>query len=88
MGHYHEESLYLDNCHIVENAGYLNASLNIIGTPDITSTINELKISNFTLMELPGVTIYLNGTTVNCASSPFYILEKGDTGIVPWFFRA
>jgi hypothetical protein len=86
MGHYHEESLYLDNCHIVENAGYLNASLTIMGTTDIATTINELKISNFTLAELPGVTIYLNGTTVNCVTSPFYILEKGDTVLVNMVF--
>lgn len=86
LGHYNEESLSLNNCSIVENAGSLNASLTIIGTTDIPTTINELKISNFTLTELPGVTVYLNGTTMNYAAAPFYILEKGDTILVNMIF--
>jgi len=85
MGH-HEESLYLENCQIVEDTRCLNASLTIMSTADITTTINELKISNFTLTELPGVTVYLNGTIVNCAASPFYILEKGDAVLVNMIF--
>ncbi len=81
-----EEGLYLDNCHIVKNAGYLNASMTIMSTTDIATKINELKISNFTLTELPSLTVYLNGTAVNCAASPFYTLEKGDTVLVNMVF--
>ena len=81
-----EESLSIVNCHIVKNAGYLNASMTIVSTTDRTTKINELKISNFTLTELPGITVYINGTTVNYAAPPIYVLEKGDAALVNMVF--
>jgi hypothetical protein len=81
-----EESLCLDNCSIVKNAGILNASMTIVSTTDKATAINEIKISNFTLTELPGVTLYLNGTAVNCTVSPLYILERGNTVLVNMVF--
>jgi hypothetical protein len=74
------ESLAIQNPCINGNAASLNVSLAIFACE--STPINTIKLSNITQSNSPGVTVSVNGTYVNCAASPLFVIQPNDTAIV------
>jgi|GEM_PF-4746493 hypothetical protein len=79
------ETIAIQNPCINENAASLNISLTILGFGDESIPIDAVKLSNITESSSPSVAVSVNGTYVNCASSPLFVIQPNDTAIVNMF---
>src|SRR5664279_2889372 len=81
-----EEVLHFENCRVVENVACLNASLTIISTADKAIPIKQLQINSIAQNDFDGLTIYINGSSVECAVSPLWVIQHGDSLMVNLVF--
>jgi hypothetical protein len=73
-------ALAIENLSINENAASLNVSLSIVAFE--STPIDTIKFSNITQSNSPGVAVSINGTYVNCAETPLFVIQRDDTAIV------
>jgi molybdopterin converting factor small subunit len=71
-------SLYLNILGINENNGYYNVSLAITNTGAVSAQLDKFLINQVRQENIAGLTIYLNGTSVNVAEPLNYNLKCGD----------
>ncbi len=77
----HREGLYLKNQGIAENPTFLNVSFSI-GSVSKAVPINKLIIDNTALSEVSGVLVNVNGTVVDSALVPLFVVEPRDETMV------
>ncbi len=78
----HPISLALENRCVTENTTCLNVSYALLSCTDKALEIDELKIVNMTQKGASGLTVYVNGTSIDCKGSPLFVVEPGDTAMV------
>jgi hypothetical protein len=75
-------SLEIRNISLTKNAGNLNVSFSIQNYAEEAEPINALVVVNVTQNGLFGTTVYVNGTSINCAASPLFEIKHDDTILV------
>ena len=80
--HHHMESLAIKNQQINETPTNLNTSITILNCGGQTIPVNTVKLGQIAQSDSPGVAVYVNGTNVDCAAVPLFVIKNGDTAVV------
>jgi hypothetical protein len=67
---------------IDENPQSLNTSLVICNTGGQAIQVNAVKLGQIAQRGSPGVAVCFNGTYVDCAVAPLFVIKQGDTAVV------
>jgi hypothetical protein len=76
------ECLSIVEKQIDENPQSLNASLTICNTGGQAIQVNAVKLGEIAQSGSPGVAVCFNGTYVDCAAAPLFVIQQGDTAVV------
>lgn len=80
--HHHSSELTIqDNC-INENVSSLNVSLTIQSYTNKAIPVNAIELGKVAKTSSLGVIVYVNGTNVDCAVSPLFMIQPSDTAVV------
>jgi hypothetical protein len=77
-----ESIAILQNRQITENPTNINASIALLNCGGQPNSINAVKLGQIAQSGSPGVAVCVNGTYVNCAAVPLFVIQQGDTAIV------
>jgi hypothetical protein len=77
-----ESIAILQNRQITETPTNLNASFAILNCGGQPNVINSVKLGQIAQSGSPGVALYVNGTGVDCAAVPLFVILQGDTAFV------
>jgi len=72
-------SLAIIDPSLIRNTMNLNGSFTLLNTDGIAIEINEFRINDITLDKVSGLTVYANGTSINCSALSLFELKSGDT---------
>ena len=74
-----EEDLHLTDRSAITDRENTNVFFTVTNTADKTIPIIGLKVDGVSLDNMTGVTVYLNGTSINQVGSPLFVLKNGDS---------
>ncbi len=77
----HEQApvLFIKDLSLINNTESLNGSFALVSADGRAIEVNEFRINRITLDKVSGLTVYVNGTSINYLAPSLLELKPGDT---------